>query len=185
MRLAAAELHFGAGQHDRLAAEFAHRDVEGNARARRGAIENHRQRLARQRTRRGAAVLDARRPSSRPTRRGCRAARRRHVEQSRGNGGRRRRRWARSCRGALALEAELASASAQAASSRRTPFANLLLGDDRAAAADARHCRRPEWSAGLIARAAAANSAGGNLELEADHQAFAADLLDDLRDGDP
>ena len=47
--LAAAELHFGAGEHDRLAAEFAHRHVEGDARARRGAIEDHRQRLARQR----------------------------------------------------------------------------------------------------------------------------------------
>ena len=34
--LAAAELHLAAGQHDRLAAELAHADVEGDAGARRG-----------------------------------------------------------------------------------------------------------------------------------------------------
>ncbi len=44
--LAAAELHLGAGQHDGLAAELAHGDVERDARARRGLVEDHRQRLA-------------------------------------------------------------------------------------------------------------------------------------------
>ena len=45
-RLAAAELHFLRGQHDGLAAELAHGDVEGDARAGRGLVEDHRQRLA-------------------------------------------------------------------------------------------------------------------------------------------
>ena len=44
--LGAAELHFGAGQHDGLAAELAHADVEGDARARRRLVEDHRQHLA-------------------------------------------------------------------------------------------------------------------------------------------
>ena len=44
--LAAAELHLRARQHDRLAAELAHGDVEGNPRARRGTVEDHRERLA-------------------------------------------------------------------------------------------------------------------------------------------
>src|SRR3954454_23070822 len=44
--LAAAELHLGAGQHDRLAAELAHADVERHAGARRRPFEDHRQGLA-------------------------------------------------------------------------------------------------------------------------------------------
>ena len=44
--LAAAKLHLRAGQHDRLAAELAHADVERHSRAGRGTLENHRQRLA-------------------------------------------------------------------------------------------------------------------------------------------
>ena len=54
--LAAAELHLLAGQHDRLAAELAHADVERHARARRRLVEDHRQRLAGERLRRGAAA---------------------------------------------------------------------------------------------------------------------------------
>ncbi len=50
---AAAELHFGAGQHDRLAAELAHADVERHAGAGRGPVKNHRQSLAGQRSRDG------------------------------------------------------------------------------------------------------------------------------------
>ncbi len=46
---AAAQLHLGARKHDRFAAELAHRQIERDARARRGTIEDHRQRLARQR----------------------------------------------------------------------------------------------------------------------------------------
>ena len=42
----AAELHLGAGQHDGLAAKLAHADVEGDARARRRLVEDHRQHLA-------------------------------------------------------------------------------------------------------------------------------------------
>ena len=49
--LGAAELHLGAGQHDRLAAELAHADVEGDARARRRLVEDHRQHLAVERLR--------------------------------------------------------------------------------------------------------------------------------------
>ena len=45
-RLAAAELHFLPGEHDDVAAELAHRDIERHARARRGLVEDHRQRLA-------------------------------------------------------------------------------------------------------------------------------------------
>src|SRR5258708_1882607 len=44
--LAAAELHLRAGQHDGLAAELAHADVERHPRTRRRPLENHRQRLA-------------------------------------------------------------------------------------------------------------------------------------------
>ncbi len=44
--LAAAELHFLTGQHHDVAAELAHRDIEGDARASRGLVEDHRQRLA-------------------------------------------------------------------------------------------------------------------------------------------
>src|SRR5256714_5874350 len=44
--LAAAELHFRTGQHDRFAAELAHADVERHARSGRGLFEDHRQRLA-------------------------------------------------------------------------------------------------------------------------------------------
>ena len=45
-RLAAAELHFLRGEQDRLAAELAHGDVERHARAGRGLVEHHGQRLA-------------------------------------------------------------------------------------------------------------------------------------------
>ncbi len=83
-RLAAAELHLGAGQHDRLAAEFAHRDVERNARARRGPVEDHRQRLAGERPRRRTCRGW---PSSPRRRRGCRAVRARAGRAGRGNGG--------------------------------------------------------------------------------------------------
>ncbi len=44
--LAAAELHLGAGEHDGLAAELAHRHVEGDAGAGRGLLEHHGQHLA-------------------------------------------------------------------------------------------------------------------------------------------
>jgi hypothetical protein len=44
--LGAAELHFGAGQEQRLAAELAHADIEGDAGAGRGLFEDHRQHLA-------------------------------------------------------------------------------------------------------------------------------------------
>src|SRR6266481_6857249 len=44
--LAAAELHLGAGQHDRFTAELAHADVERHAGAGRGPLEDHRERLA-------------------------------------------------------------------------------------------------------------------------------------------
>lgn len=44
--LAAAELHLGTGEHDGLAAKLAHGDVERHAGAGRGALEDHRQRLA-------------------------------------------------------------------------------------------------------------------------------------------
>src|SRR3954451_9474823 len=44
--LAAAELHFLAGQRDGLSAELTHGDVEGYPRARRGLVEDHRERLA-------------------------------------------------------------------------------------------------------------------------------------------
>ena len=44
--LAAAELHLLAGEHEGLAAELAHRHVEGDARAGRGLVEDHRQGLA-------------------------------------------------------------------------------------------------------------------------------------------
>lgn len=49
--LGAAELHLRAGQHDGLAAELAHADVERHARARRRLVEDHRQHLALQRAR--------------------------------------------------------------------------------------------------------------------------------------
>ena len=58
-RFAAAELHFLAGQHDRFAAKFAHPDVEGNARAGRGFVENHRQDFAGQRPLRRELALAA------------------------------------------------------------------------------------------------------------------------------
>ena len=66
-RLAAAELHLLAGEHDGLAAELAHGDVERDARAGRGLVEDHRQRLAGER-RSPARARDAR-PSSRGWRR--------------------------------------------------------------------------------------------------------------------
>src|SRR5262252_9946633 len=44
-RLAAPELHLLTGQRDRLAAELAHRDIEGHARAGRRSIEDHGKRL--------------------------------------------------------------------------------------------------------------------------------------------
>jgi hypothetical protein len=43
--LLAAELHFLAGEHDRLAAELAHADIEADAGAGRLALEDHRQHL--------------------------------------------------------------------------------------------------------------------------------------------
>src|SRR5262245_26433234 len=54
-RLAAAELHLLAGERDRLAAELAHGDIEGDARAGRRAIEDHGQRLALERRLAGGA----------------------------------------------------------------------------------------------------------------------------------
>ena len=48
--LAATELHFLAGQHQRFAAELAHADIERHARPRRRPLEDHRQHLAGQRT---------------------------------------------------------------------------------------------------------------------------------------
>jgi len=60
-RLAAAQLHFVAGQHDRLAAELAHANVERDAGAGRRPVEDHRQRLAEERTRRRLRALDPRR----------------------------------------------------------------------------------------------------------------------------
>ena len=44
--LAAAELHLVGGEHDRVAAELAHGDLEGHAGAGRGPLEDHRQRPA-------------------------------------------------------------------------------------------------------------------------------------------
>ena len=67
-RLAAAELHLLAGEHDRLAAELAHRDVEGDARARRGLSK----------------IIASTRPSSgRVARRAARAFMRRAVVEDR------------------------------------------------------------------------------------------------------
>jgi hypothetical protein len=48
--LAAAELHFGAGQHHNLATKLAHPDLERYPGAGRGLFENHRQRLVFQRS---------------------------------------------------------------------------------------------------------------------------------------
>ena len=45
-RLAAAELHFLGGEEKNIAAELPHGDLERHPRARRGLLENHRQRLA-------------------------------------------------------------------------------------------------------------------------------------------
>ena len=45
-RLGAAELHLGARQEQRLAAELAHADIEGDAGAGGGLFEDHRQHLA-------------------------------------------------------------------------------------------------------------------------------------------
>ena len=59
--LAAPELHLGPGQHDRLAAEIAHPDVERDAGAGRRPVEDHRQRLADERTPRRLRALDPRR----------------------------------------------------------------------------------------------------------------------------
>ena len=55
--LAAAELHLLAGEHQGLAAELAHADIEGDAGAGGGLVEHHRQDLALER-----AVLGAARP---------------------------------------------------------------------------------------------------------------------------
>ena len=55
-RLGAAELHFGAGEEQRLAAELAHADIEGDAGAGRGLLEDHRQHLAGQRLVGGAGL---------------------------------------------------------------------------------------------------------------------------------
>src|SRR3954467_11484872 len=58
--LSAAELHFLSGEHDDIAAKLAHRDIKRHARARRGLVEDHRQRLAGERLVRGRAIaLDA------------------------------------------------------------------------------------------------------------------------------
>ena len=57
--LAAAELHLLAGEHDGVAAELAHRDVERDARARRRLVEDHRQRLAGERLARVAPCAGA------------------------------------------------------------------------------------------------------------------------------
>ncbi len=58
-RLVAAQLHFGAGQHDRLAAKLAHGDIEGDAGSRRRLLEDHRQHLAGKRRAGRAALLRA------------------------------------------------------------------------------------------------------------------------------
>ena len=55
--LAAAELHFLAGEHHRLAAEFSHGEVKRHARARRRLIEDHRQDLPGERQLGGAAAF--------------------------------------------------------------------------------------------------------------------------------
>lgn len=55
--LAAPELHLRAGEHQGLAAEFAHGDVEGHAGAGRGPVEHHRQGLAREGALRGQFAL--------------------------------------------------------------------------------------------------------------------------------
>ena len=57
--LAAAELHLGAGEHQGLAAEFAHRHVERDAGAGRGPVEHHRQGLAGERALGGQLALAA------------------------------------------------------------------------------------------------------------------------------
>ena len=59
--LAAAQLHLSPGQHDQLAAELAHADIERDAGAGRRPVEDHRQRLADERTRRRLRAFDPRR----------------------------------------------------------------------------------------------------------------------------
>src|ERR1019366_7152449 len=88
--LAAAELHFLAGQHDCFAAEFAHRDVEGDSRAGRGFVENHRQNLAgegpvRRALSLAAACLDALRGVENPPQVGSRNLRK--IEEMPPGGG--------------------------------------------------------------------------------------------------
>ena len=79
--LAAPELHLGAGQHDRLAAELAHSDVERDARAGRRPVEDHRQRLAGERTPWRLRALDPRRLHRRATSRMPRSSPARKLQQ--------------------------------------------------------------------------------------------------------
>src|SRR5258705_469953 len=58
--LAAAELHVVAGERDRFAAELTHGDVEGDARAGRGPVEDHGERTARERAGARALALELR-----------------------------------------------------------------------------------------------------------------------------
>ena len=85
-RLAAAELHFLGGQHDGVAAELAHGDLERDAGARRRPLEDHRQCLAGERPIGAPGALW---PSSRARRRSSRADPRPERRSGRGNGGRR------------------------------------------------------------------------------------------------
>ena len=161
--LAAAELHFGAGQHDRLAAEFAHAEVERHAGARRGPVEDHGQCLPGERTPGGRRALHARL-----------LHRRRQVEDAPSSAADRSRR-SRKCRGAAWTGAFMRSSVDRdeealfdrGASGVETPhaFGDFLLGDDE------RRQQPHDIVAGgndqnLLARSAAsAKSAGGTFSL--------------------
>src|SRR5262249_17104164 len=70
--LAASELRAVALQHDDLAAELAHAELEGNPGAGRGLLEDHRQRLAGQRPLRArAALLEGQARLEHPAQRGA------------------------------------------------------------------------------------------------------------------
>ena len=175
--LAAAELHFLRGQHDRFAAELTHADVERDARAGRRLVEDHRQGLAGQRRRQFAAL--ARRLHGR----GCwhRCMSRTCLPEyrsDRGSGGcrlliRRSLLWRRPARGcassAMQARSIRAIASAISASltisggSRRTtlsPAATVIISS---------------------VRSSSTISPSGGPSHEADQQAFAAHLGDHRR----
>ena len=168
--LAAAELHLLAGEHQRLAAELAHADIEGDAGAGRGLVEDHRQHLAVERALLGAArpcgacALMAE-PTSR-TRRSSRAGEIAEIEEVAGLVIRRlpagRRPAAGFERGAGGLDAarrpRAISASVMISGGRRRATLSPAADQDAASAP----------------RAAATNSVFGTMSLHAHHQALAA-----------